>query len=89
MINREIAMLKKSPTTAPYDTFGTWMYTDAGDQVRVVARTRRRVIVATSTGLVELRRSRLERDGIDHVDGVAYRVSYPAYILSESQETTA
>lgn len=66
------------PTDAPFDLRadrGRWLYLDGAGQVPIVARTRRRVVVDVRGSRYHLCRRRLERDGIDIVDGLTFSVS--------------
>lgn len=63
-----VAMAKN----APIFTVSGWLYREDGRQLEIVHHTRRRVVVATDHGPVELRRARLERDGYDIADGCVY-----------------
>lgn len=61
-----------------------WIY--AGNrQYRIVHHTRRKIVIQTDTGPVELNRARLERDGQDIVAGIAYRTT-KYWLPSEAQE---
>lgn len=67
----------KPSTDAPFDLRSDrsrWLYLD-GAQVPIVACTRRRVVVHAFGSRYHLCRRRLERDGIDVVNGLAFSVS--------------
>ncbi len=66
-------------------TVTSWVYDSTGRQLRIAHHTRRKVVVATDAGPVELRRSRLERDGIDYAGGVAFRTT-KYWLPSEAEE---
>ena len=67
-----VAMSRERPIFTPESG---WLYSSDGRQLRIVHMTRRKVVIDTDRGRVELRRAHLEQDGQDVVDGVAYRVS--------------
>lgn len=88
VITQENAMPYKLPTGAPFDVRGPWLYTSSGAQVRIVARTRRHITVATAKGSVQLSRRALERTGQDISGGMTYRTT-KYWLPMEAQEQTA
>ena len=66
------------PTDAPFDLDAErapWVYEGAGQRFPIVAVSRRTVTIACGARRIELKRRRLERDGVDIVNGVAFRVT--------------
>lgn len=81
----EPLMAKNAPPL--FSSTAGWIYSGTR-QYRIVHHTRRKIVVQTDTGPVELNRARLERDGQDVVNGIAYRTT--KYVLpSEAMENIA
>lgn len=65
--------MAKNETPPLFDVHG-WIYSGTR-QHRIRHATRRKIVVETDAGPVELSRSRLEQTGADVVDGVQYRAT--------------
>lgn len=66
------------PTDAPYELDSDrnrWLYDADGRQYPILSRSRRTITIACGARRIELKRRRLERDGVDTVNGVAFRVT--------------
>lgn len=65
-------MAKNAPPL--FSIVAGWVYS-GNRQFRIVHATRKKIIVQLDDGPVTLSRSKLERDGFDHVGGTTYRTS--------------
>jgi hypothetical protein len=73
---------------APFDLARVRFLYAGSAFVPIVARSHRSVVVDHRIRRIRLRRRRLERDGIDHANGVAYHVCYRLPIRNPQEKGT-